>query len=212
MIDSAEVERFAKNPSQLVELCREVIGQLDNDDDTDDDRDDASDKEKEMQLMVIAKSIEQLEKVGVPVPDSLRAEKTKLAALLGTRSEIKQTLDLLYAEFDAMTKTIKSMLQNYGGLAQSTSPNTPRQFYREYIICSLQKFGGSATSTAIQEEILRQVNNLLIPGDFELCPGKKGNMKRWNLNLQNERGYMVKDGIIKSDSPVGIWELAEDHK
>ena len=71
MSHPAEVERYVKDPSLLIELCREVIDRLDagsNDDDT---------TAMEAQLREIARTIEKLEKMGVPVPDALRAEKTR---------------------------------------------------------------------------------------------------------------------------------------
>ncbi len=210
MIDAAEVERFFKNPSDLIDLCHEVVAQIDLEDDS--EIDNASDKEKEVQLLIIARSIEQLAKAGVPVPDALRAEKIKLASSLGVQNQAKLALDLLYIGFDSITKVIKSKLQNYsGGAPQSTSPSTPRQFYREYIINSLKKFGGSASCGDVQEDVMCQLNDILLPGDFELYPGKS-NKVRWIYNVHQERLQMWKEGIIKSGSPSGIWELAEDHK
>ena len=41
----------------------------------------------EAQLREIARAIDKLDKLGVPVPDALRAEKTRLAAALGVSAE-----------------------------------------------------------------------------------------------------------------------------
>ena len=86
---SQDIDRFVKAPSLLIDLCRDVIDRIDcgsNNADT---------GEKEAQLREIAKAVEKLEKMDVPVPDALRAEKTRLAADLGTQSQTEQTLQHL---------------------------------------------------------------------------------------------------------------------
>ncbi len=83
-----------KDPSLLVELCREVIERLD-----------AGSENGEMtameaQLREIARAIDKLDKLGVPVPDALRAEKTRLAAALGVSAEASQTMNHLADELE----------------------------------------------------------------------------------------------------------------
>ena len=63
---SNEVERYVKDPSRLVELCREVIDRLDAEVDNSDTA------AMEAQLREIARAIDKLEKLGVQVPDALR--------------------------------------------------------------------------------------------------------------------------------------------
>ena len=55
MNDGPEVGRFVKDPSLLVELCREVIDQLDA------SSEDTAVAEQEAQLRAIAKAVGQLE-------------------------------------------------------------------------------------------------------------------------------------------------------
>ena len=73
------IDRFIKDPSLLVELCREVIDEVAA------GTGDSDVGERETQLREIAKAIERLEKAGVAVPDVLRGEKTRLAASLAVR-------------------------------------------------------------------------------------------------------------------------------
>jgi hypothetical protein len=84
MSDGTDIDRFVKDPTMLVELCREVIDQLDA------SSDDAVVAEQEAQLRAIAKAVEQLEKSGVTVPDPLRTEKTRLAASLAVHTDAKR--------------------------------------------------------------------------------------------------------------------------
>lgn len=76
-----EVARYVEDPSLLVELCREVIERLDA------GGDNGETATMEAQLREIARAIDKLDKQGVPVPDTLRAEKTRLAAALGVSEE-----------------------------------------------------------------------------------------------------------------------------
>ena len=82
MSDGADIDRFVKDPSLLVELCREVVDQLDASSEM------SAVAEQEAQLRAIAKAVEQLEKSGVTVPDLLRGEKTRLAASLAVHTEL----------------------------------------------------------------------------------------------------------------------------
>jgi len=43
--------------------------------------------------------------------------------------------------------------------------------------------------------------------DLELVPS--GTSKRWEKRANWERYQMVQEGLLRSDSPQGIWELSE---
>lgn len=100
MSHGGEVERYVKDPSLLVELCREVIERLDAGGDNGDTA------AMEAQLREIARAIDKLDKLGVPVPDALRGEKTRLAAALGVSAEATQTLNHLADELDELLKEL----------------------------------------------------------------------------------------------------------
>lgn len=214
MSDLFDIERFVNDPGLLVRLCCDVIDRIDA------GSADPNAREKEAQLREIARTIERLEKMSVPVPDALRAEKTKLAAALGTHGDVNQTLRQLASEFDNIIINIRSRLtrENGGVLPKknrtysprSSSPKTPLRFYREYIISALKKFGGRARVAEVLDEMGRQLNGKLLPGDFELR--KDGKTVGWRNSAQWERLVMVKEGILRSDSPGGIWELSEGHR
>src|SRR4051812_31696880 len=101
---SADIDRFVRDPSTLVELCREVIDQLDS------SSDDAAVSEQEAQLRAIARAVEQLEKSRVAVPDPLRAEKTRLAASLAVIADSKLALTQLADEFQDILKELRERL------------------------------------------------------------------------------------------------------
>jgi hypothetical protein len=70
--------------------------------------------------------------------------------------------------------------------------------------------GGRAKVADVLQEMGRQLKGKLLPGDLELR--KDGKTIAWVNNAQWQRLLMVREGILKNDSPNGIWELAEDHR
>ena len=137
--NNSEIERYVKNPNRLVELCREVIDRLDAEVDT------SEIAAMEAQLRKIAKAIDKLDKLGVQIPDALRAEKTRLAAALGVNSEASQTLNHLADEFQYLLKDLKSRIGRTPegsppkkSITRSKTPKTEKTILRKLIIEALQ--------------------------------------------------------------------------
>jgi hypothetical protein len=213
MSDGTDIDRFVKDPSLLVELCREVIDQLDA------SSDDAAIAEQEVQLRAIAKAVEQLEKFRVTVPDPLRAEKTRLAASLAGHTDAKQALAQLADEFQDILADLRHRLGQNAASAptqakplgkRSKSPRTHRQVLREHIVRALKKLGGKAAVSDVIEEMGRQLEGKLLPGD--LVFRRDGKTIAWQNNACWERLKMRQDGILRDDSPSGIWELVKEHR
>lgn len=209
MSDGADIDRFVKDPSLLVELCREVIDDLDASDD------DSDIGEREAQLREIAKTIERLEKAGVSVPDVLRGEKTRLAASLAVHADSTQALAQLADEFANILKELKTRLgqvQTTGTVKakgkRSRAPKTDKTVLRAEIVRALKKLGGSGRVSDVIEEMGRQLDGRLLPGDLEWREAT--NEYVWQNNSKWERYRMTQDGTLRNDSPYGIWALTEN--
>ena len=209
MSDGADIDRYVKDPSLLVELCREVIDELDA------SNDDADIGEREAQLREIAKTIERLEKAGVSVPDVLRGEKTRLAASLAVHADSTQALAQLADEFANILKELKTRLgqgQTTGTVKtkgkRSRAPKTDKMVLRAEIIRALKKLGGSGRVSDVIEEMGRQLEGKLLPGDLEWREAT--NEYVWQNNSKWERYRMTQDGTLRNDSPYGIWALTEN--
>ena len=211
MSNRSDTERFVKDPSTLVQLCREVIGQL------------AAGSaavvvaEQEAQLRAIARAVEQLEKSGVAVPDPLRGEKTRLAASLSLHTDAKQALLQLAEDLqDVLTGLRDHLGQSTAATStepkprgkRSKSPKTPQNVWREQIVRVLKKLGGKARASEVLEEIARLMEGKLLRGDLALR--RDGRTITWQNNACWERFRMRKDGTLRGDSQAGIWELAKD--
>ncbi|CAG0955337.1 hypothetical protein METP3_00460 [Methanosarcinales archaeon] len=210
MSQGAEIKRYIKDPSLLIELCREVIDQFDI---GNDNKETAA---MEAQLREISKAVEKLEKLGVSVPDVLRAEKTRLAASLGVKTEAYQALKHLADEFGDILKELKERLGINSDDKTGTKPKNKRsklqktnsEVLRKYIILVLKEFGGRARVPDILDTIERQLSNKLLPGDLEVR--QDGKTIAWRNNVLWERYRMMQEGILRNDSQRGYWELNED--
>lgn len=212
MARNRDIKPFVDDPSLLTETFREVIEALDSSGEDDVTR------EKEAQLMEIAKSIERLEKAGVPVPDALRGEKTRLASELAVQSEGLAAMNQLADEMGEVLQDLKERIGRNGHPTdnkkprrkRSRSPKTGKDVLREHILRALKKLGGSAHVTEVLDEIGRQLEGKLLPGDLEWR--ETANECAWRNNARWERHQMIKDGLLRSDSPRGYWQLSEDQK
>ncbi len=211
MSDGQDIDRFVKDPSLLVDMCREVIDELDA------SSDDSDIGEREAQLREIAKTIERLEKAGVSVPDVLRGEKTRLAASLAVHADSTQALGQLADEFANIVKELKARLgqgQTTGTVKtkgkRSRVPKTDKLVLRAEIIRALKKLGGSGRVSDVIEAMGRQLEGKLLPGDMEWREAT--NEYVWQNNAKWERYRMTQDGTLRNDSPYGIWALTENVK
>lgn len=212
MTDEAEIDRYANDPSLLLELCQEVIDRLDAGPENDETN------AMEAQLREIAKAIDQLDKIGVAVPDPLRAEKTRLAAALGVSAEAMQVLNQFADELEELLKGLKARLgrSSEGDPTKKKrsrrprSPKTPKATLRELIVEALRHHGGTCRRNDVLEYMEQRLTGKLLPGDLEWRESSRD--YAWRNNACWERNQMTKDGVLKTGSPHGIWELSEDHE
>ena len=115
MNDDFGIDRFAKDPNLLVELYRDVIELIDGETGSEES------VTMEAQLREIAKTVERLEKIGVAVPDGLRAEKIRLSVAVGIKKESFLTLSLLQEGLETVLKDLNTRL----GHVQKPSVKTP---------------------------------------------------------------------------------------
>lgn len=212
MIQDSDIERFLKDPPLLIELCREVIDRLNA------GSHDAGIREKEAQLRAISKAIEQLEKTGFLVPETLRGEKTRLAADLGIKAEATQALSHFADELEVILKDLKARLgrgKSPTAIRRETathtrSPITDKKIFEEHIIMALQKLGGRAKLAEVIEEVGKQLDGKLLPGDLKWYEANK--RYAWQSKTKWVSWRMKKEGRLRRDSPTGYLEINEDRR
>jgi len=208
MNSSPDYDPYLKNPDQLIILLKNVIEDLASQENKD------QTTMMETQLREISRTIEKLEKMGVDSPDALRAEKTRLVASLSIQSESYLLLNRLA---DGLNEIILDLNDKIGRNPDQTKrkrqsgkrvrlPRTDNKTLRNLIIEALQHFGGSANINDVLKFMEAQLEGKFLPGDLVWRETTRDHA--WQNNACWERYEMVKDGILRSDSPRGTWELS----
>jgi len=83
----------------------------------------------------------------------------------------------------------------------------PQRDYRLPILEALLEKGGKATRREVSEIIERKMRDKFNKSDLQVL--SDGQTKRWQKGVDWERLRMVKDGLLRSDSPKGVWEITE---
>ena len=84
---------------------------------------------------------------------------------------------------------------------------TPQQVYRYPIMEALYELGGSASVADVLELVEGKMKTFLVEVDYQKIP--TGDI-RWRNTAMWERHELVKDGLLKADSPRGVWELSNE--
>ena len=72
---------------------------------------------------------------------------------------------------------------------------------------ALEEAGGRGTVQEVLEQIERRMKHRLKRVDWETL--SDGRTIRWHNTAQWARSDMVKQGLLASDSPRGVWEINE---
>jgi hypothetical protein len=83
---------------------------------------------------------------------------------------------------------------------------TPPSDYWIPILKSILESGEKASRQEVHNHVESRMKDKFKPGDFEV--NRDGTLK-WNKQVDYQRLAMVHNGLIRKDSPVGIWEITE---
>jgi len=84
---------------------------------------------------------------------------------------------------------------------------TPNRDYRVPILEALEQLGGRGGVQEVLEIVYERMKDRLTEDDLKPLPS--GRQVRWANAAMWERLNMVKDGLLRNDSLVGIWEMTE---
>ncbi len=85
---------------------------------------------------------------------------------------------------------------------------TPQRAYREPILRILRTCGGSAPAEHVLEELEKEFRSRFTPRDLQKTASNRTE-PRWRNSARWCRKAMVSGGLLKSDSPRGVWEVTE---
>jgi len=131
----------------------------------------------------------------------LTAYRDKLAALRRDWDRLVPVVD----EETEDTETTESR-RNLGRLSRGL--RTPEDAYYRPILQVLVQRGGSGQVGEVLEEVREEMKGILRDVDFEPLASDPHN-PRWRNAAQWARNSMVNEGLLKSGSPRGVWEITE---
>lgn len=85
---------------------------------------------------------------------------------------------------------------------------TPPKAYRIPILRALVAMGGEGKMSAALERVYQEMKPHLKPVDLEPLPSD-AKAPRWRNTAQWERYSMIREGLLRNDSPRGVWAITE---
>lgn len=85
---------------------------------------------------------------------------------------------------------------------------TPEASFRQPILEAIMELGGSASIDDVLGLVEQKMSKELNDVDYQSLPSDPSRV-RWQNTAQWARYSMVQEGLLKSDSQRGIWELTE---
>jgi hypothetical protein len=85
---------------------------------------------------------------------------------------------------------------------------TPEDAFRRPILEALVELGGRAPIGEVLDLVGKKIKSQLTKYDFEPLPSDPKSI-RWRNTAQWCRNSLVREGLMRSDSPHGIWEISE---
>lgn len=85
---------------------------------------------------------------------------------------------------------------------------TPEEAFRLPILEALLELGRRASIGEVLDLVGKKMKSKLTKYDFEPLPSDPKSI-RWRNTAQWCRNTLVREGLMKADSPYGIWEISE---
>jgi hypothetical protein len=106
-------------------------------------------------------------------------------------------------------KTAQTQRQNLGRLQRGM--RTREEVYYVPILQVLSDMGGSGKVAAVLDQVGKKMKGVLKKPDYEPLASGPDN-PRWRNAAQWARNSMVNEGLLKNDSPRGVWEISDKGK
>jgi hypothetical protein len=132
----------------------------------------------------------------------------------GTLTAFRDRVATLRKEWEEMAaaaerdedEDTRAQRRNLGKLRKGV--RTPESAYYRPILQVLEKMGGSGKVAEVLERVGKLMKPVLKKVDFGPLASGPDN-PRWRNAAQWARNSMIRDGLLKGDSPRGIWEISD---
>lgn len=144
--------------------------------------------------------------------DNARKALERAAQITSFRDKVislrREWENLFVCEEAENTKSTKAHAErsNLGRLRRGL--RTREESYYRPILEALQALGGSAPMNQVLDHVLQNMKGTLKDVDYEPLPSDS-DTPRWRNAAQWARNAMVKEGLLRNDSPRGTWQISE---
>ena len=170
----------------------------------------------EMLMEEVETDVDLINKVGTRAMERRDYDGARAAIEQATQvTAFREKIVSLRKEWQTLTRTQESKAgeevsslkrRNLGRLHMGL--RTPEIVYYRPILEALNELGGSAELNDVLERVEQSMRGILRQVDYEpLASGTE--MLRWRNTAQWARNTMVEEGLLKADSPRGMWEITE---
>jgi len=125
--------------------------------------------------------------------------------------EIEDLEDLEYLEDDYTEDNFLKNQQRrsyFGRIPRGIC--TPEKAYKLPILKALQELGGSGTTNDVLKRVKKLMKGVLKLVDYQNYENKQGFIEpRWSKRAKWVRYRLMQEGLVKNDSPRGLWEISE---
>lgn len=136
---------------------------------------------------------------------SLAGQITSFRTRLASLRQEWQTLAVLGEQQESAAT--KAARQNLGKLRKGL--RTPEEAYRKPILESLDELGGQAPLGEVLDLVFRKMKGRLNEYDLQPLASDPDN-PRWRNAAQWCRSTLVEEGLLRSDSPRGVWAISAE--
>jgi hypothetical protein len=147
------------------------------------------------------------------------AEARQLLDQVETNTTFRAKIVALRREWDVLHPPSPSALPQQAVRAPRSEPEedysrlpngvrTPERAFRLPLLRTIVALGGSARTRDVLDRMESEVARFLRPVDHEPLPSDPKSI-RWRNTAQWARFVLVEEGLLKSESPNGIWEITE---
>ena len=98
--------------------------------------------------------------------------------------------------------------REYHGRVPANSRTQEAAFYHP-ILSVLVSMGGRGRVAPVLDRVGAIMTSRMLPADFESLNGGSGGPIRWRNTARWARNQMVDNGLLRSGSPFGIWEISD---
>lgn len=154
----------------------------------------------------LTKEIQSLSETIAPLSNQLKLQQERLETtkkLISLMEEVGSENN--GAKEQLFAPVFKTMHRNHDPNGEGDF--SPTHVYWPAILSTLVNLGGRARSETVTDEVGKLLKTTLKPNDYERLPS---GVVRWRNRVAWQRLNMINEGLLRSGSPRGIWEITEN--